>query len=74
MDEQVAKRKIPSTNEEIPSVGIGTWQTFDVGSGAAERNPLKNVLQKFIENSGSVIDSSPMYGNSERVSEIYQTN
>lgn len=67
MDSKIAKRKIPTTQEELPCVGIGTWQTFDVGSSDAERNPLKEVLQKFIENNGSVIDSSPMYGASEKV-------
>ena len=67
MESKIAKRKIPTTQEELPCVGIGTWQTFDVGSSDAERNPLKEVLQKFIENNGSVIDSSPMYGASEKV-------
>jgi aryl-alcohol dehydrogenase-like predicted oxidoreductase len=67
MESKISKRKIPSTQEELPCVGIGTWQTFDVGNSDAERNPLKEVLQKFIENNGSVIDSSPMYGATEKV-------
>jgi diketogulonate reductase-like aldo/keto reductase len=25
-------RRIPSTGEELPVIGLGTWQTFDVGS------------------------------------------
>jgi aryl-alcohol dehydrogenase-like predicted oxidoreductase len=67
MESTISKRKIPTTNEELPCVGIGTWQTFDVGNSEAELNPLKEVLQKFIESNGSVIDSSPMYGASENV-------
>src|SRR5688572_4396795 len=67
MESKITKRKIPTTQEELPCVGIGTWQTFDVGSSDAERNPLKEVLQKLIENNASVIDSSPMYGSSEKV-------
>jgi diketogulonate reductase-like aldo/keto reductase len=63
----VAKRPIRSTNELIPCVGLGTWQTFDVGSSEAELMPLKEVLQKLVGSGGSVIDSSPMYGNSEKV-------
>jgi aryl-alcohol dehydrogenase-like predicted oxidoreductase len=67
MENQITKRKIPSTLEELPCVGLGTWQTFDVGTGASERNPLKEVLQKLVDNYATVVDSSPMYGNSERV-------
>lgn len=61
------KRIIPSSKEEIPIVGLGTWQTFDVGNSKQERDPLKEVLQILIEYGGSVIDSSPMYGRSEKV-------
>jgi aryl-alcohol dehydrogenase-like predicted oxidoreductase len=60
-------RKIPRTGEEIPVVGLGTWQTFDVGSSQAEREPLAEVLRRFFAAGGRVIDSSPMYGRSESV-------
>ena len=60
-------RKIPSSGETIPVIGLGTWQTFDVGSGAAAREPLAEVLRAFVELGGKVIDSSPMYGRSEEV-------
>jgi diketogulonate reductase-like aldo/keto reductase len=61
------KRKIPSTSEELPCIGMGTWQTFDVGISSTELSPLKDVLKKFADLQGSVVDSSPMYGNAERV-------
>ena len=61
------RRIIPSSNEEIPVIGLGTWQTFDVGVSDREREPLKEVLKVLIANGGSVIDSSPMYGRSEQV-------
>lgn len=67
MDEPILKRPIPSTNEKISVVGLGTWQTFDAGEGEAERTPLKNVLKTLIEKGGAVVDSSPMYGRSEKV-------
>ncbi|HEU5289080.1 MAG TPA: aldo/keto reductase [Cyclobacteriaceae bacterium] len=67
MESTISKRKIPKTQEELPCVGIGTWQTFDVGNSEAERGPLKDVLQKLIEGNATVIDSSPMYGSSEQV-------
>ena len=61
------KRKVPSTGEMLGVVGLGTWQTFDVGSAAAERAPLAEVVRALLDGGGSVIDSSPMYGRSERV-------
>lgn len=60
-------RTIPSSGELLPVIGLGTWQTFDVGSSAAERAPLEEVLAAFVELGGKVIDSSPMYGASEEV-------
>jgi diketogulonate reductase-like aldo/keto reductase len=60
-------RKIPSTGEALPVIGCGTWQTFDVGPGTAERAPLGEVLKILFEAGGSAIDSSPMYGRSEGV-------
>lgn len=63
------KRKIPksATGEEIPVIGMGTWQTFDVGVAPTERTPLAEVLARFFAAGGRVIDSSPMYGRSEAV-------
>jgi aryl-alcohol dehydrogenase-like predicted oxidoreductase len=60
-------RPIPSSGETLPVVGLGTWQTFDVGRGAAARAPLEEVLAAFAELGGRVVDSSPMYGASEEV-------
>ena len=60
-------RPIPSTRETVPVVGLGTWQAFDVGTAAAERARLREVLRRFVELGGRVIDSSPMYGHAETV-------
>jgi len=60
-------RPIPSSGETIPAVGLGTWQTFDVGASAAAREPLREVLKRFVALGGRVIDSSPMYGAAEAV-------
>jgi diketogulonate reductase-like aldo/keto reductase len=61
------KRPIPVTGEQIPVIGLGTYQAFDVGTSAADRAPLKEVLQGLVNNRGSVVDSSPMYGRAEKV-------
>ena len=60
-------RAIPVSAEKLPVIGMGTWQTFDVGSGEDERAPLREVLSRFFAAGGRVIDSSPMYGRSESV-------
>jgi diketogulonate reductase-like aldo/keto reductase len=65
---QVLKRPIPAAaDESLPVIGMGTWNTFDVGSATADRAPLIEVLQTFHAAAGRVIDSSPMYGQAEAV-------
>lgn len=63
----ILTRAIPSSGKVIPVIGLGTWQTFDVGASASARAPLERVLSAFVELGGKVIDSSPMYGSSEEV-------
>jgi diketogulonate reductase-like aldo/keto reductase len=63
----ILERRIPSSGEMIPALGVGTWRVFDVGSAAADRAPIKEVLRRFVEMGGKVIDSSPMYGAAESV-------
>jgi aryl-alcohol dehydrogenase-like predicted oxidoreductase len=67
MAESILKKPIPKTAESLPVIGLGTWQTFDVGAAPSARAPLREVLHRFVQAGGSVIDSSPMYGRSEGV-------
>jgi aryl-alcohol dehydrogenase-like predicted oxidoreductase len=60
-------RRVPSDGEMLPAVGLGTWQTFDVSASAAEREPRREVLRRFVALGGRVVDSSPMYGQAESV-------
>jgi diketogulonate reductase-like aldo/keto reductase len=59
------KRAIPRTGEALPVVGLGTWQTFDVG--VPEYPSRAAVLRRFVELGGELVDSSPMYGRAEEV-------
>jgi diketogulonate reductase-like aldo/keto reductase len=63
----LAARAIPTDGRHLPVVGLGTWQTFDVGTDAAAYARLGSVLARFAELGGALVDSSPMYGNSESV-------
>src|SRR5260221_6504191 len=61
---RIHMKSIPSSGEQIPVIGLGTWQTFDVGSDAAARAQLRDVVKLL---NGNLVDSSPMYGSSETV-------
>ncbi|HEU5262914.1 MAG TPA: aldo/keto reductase [Gemmatimonadales bacterium] len=63
----ILTRRISSSGETVSVIGLGTWQTFDVGPTPAERAPLEEVLGTFVTLGGKVVDSSPMYGRSEDV-------
>ncbi|MEX2527091.1 MAG: aldo/keto reductase [Gemmatimonadota bacterium] len=65
--QDVILKAIPSTGEQIPAVGMGTWQTFMVDNTEAELAPLRQVLSTFVEMGGRVLDSSPMYDPAEEV-------
>jgi diketogulonate reductase-like aldo/keto reductase len=64
---KLVTRRVPSTGEELPAIGLGTWQVFDVGDDAAARVPLREVVAGFANAGGKMIDSSPMYGSAEAV-------
>lgn len=60
-------RSIPRTGELLPVIGLGTWQTFDVGPAREGRVRLVEVARRFFAAGARVIDSSPMYGRAEEV-------
>jgi diketogulonate reductase-like aldo/keto reductase len=60
-------RRIPSSGEEIPIIGLGTSGPFEVGDSLAERAPLAAVLEAFFGAGARLIDTSPMYSTAERV-------
>lgn len=61
----IETRAIPSSGERIPVIGAGTSGSFQVD--AAGREPLKEVLRRFVAGGASVIDTSPNYSNAEDV-------
>lgn len=60
-------RKIPSSGEELPVIGMGSWITFNVGDDRELRDQRAEVLREFFARGGKVIDCSPMYGTSAEV-------
>jgi diketogulonate reductase-like aldo/keto reductase len=63
----ILTRPIPSSGEELPLVGLGSWITFNVGDDPVARAQCVEVMRAFFANEGRLIDSSPMYGSSQSV-------
>lgn len=61
------QRRVPSSGEEVPVIGLGTSGPFEVGESAAERAPLGQVLEAFFAAGARLIDTSPMYSSAEGV-------
>lgn len=64
MTNEVIKRVIPSSGEEISIMGMGTYSTF---SHSTPLEQLGEVMQAFFDHGGQMIDSSPMYGPAEGI-------
>ncbi|MCX7033323.1 MAG: aldo/keto reductase [Arenimonas sp.] len=61
----LATRLVPSSGEALPAIGMGTSGSFEVDLPG--REPLKEVLRRFVAGGASVIDTSPNYSNAEDV-------
>jgi aryl-alcohol dehydrogenase-like predicted oxidoreductase len=59
-------RTLGKTDLHVPAVGMGTWRTFDVRGADAARNAAA-VVDAALDSGASFFDSSPMYGEAERV-------
>ncbi len=51
----------------IPVIGIGTARRYDVASTSKDLAPLREVLRRFPELGGRLVDTAPSYGNAEAV-------
>jgi len=64
----IRTRVIPSSEEALPVIGLGTYGVFDVGNSAADRGPRREVLAELLNGGARLVDSSPMYRRAEEVS------
>ena len=60
-------KQIPSSGEQLPVIGLGTLQAFDVAGTPEERTALGEVLTLLADHGGTLVDSSPRYGRAEAV-------
>jgi aryl-alcohol dehydrogenase-like predicted oxidoreductase len=60
------RRALGAGGPEVPVVGLGTWQTLDVRGAAAEAS-AHEVVAAALDAGATFVDTSPMYGEAERV-------
>ncbi len=54
----------PFAGITVPVVGMGTWKSFDVATIDADRQQIADIA---LDRGATFLDSSPMYGASERI-------
>ena len=60
----IITKTIGSTGERVPAIGMGSYLVFDTIPGD-ERGHIREVIKRFYEGGGRVIDTSPLYGTGE---------
>ena len=64
---QMLERIIPSTKKSLPVIGLGTSRVFDIKPTTELLAIRQNILDILLDNGGTLIDTSPMYGKSEEI-------
>jgi len=65
--EPLLQKKIPSSGESIPVIGIGTARRYEGAQTKAEKAPLLETIRQFKQLGGKAIDTAPTYGSAEEV-------
>src|SRR5690242_8909720 len=60
------QRKLGRSDLTVPVIGMGTWKTFDVRN-ARDEQQRQEIVKVALHNQSNFYDSSPMYGEAERV-------
>lgn len=67
VQEDMRKNTIPAGREPVPAIGMGTSGSFEVREGSPEHKLLGDVLKRFFEGGGTLIDTAPTYSNAESI-------
>lgn len=66
-ERRMRTRPIPSSGEQLPVIGLGTYGVFDVASTVDAIDERRQIVELLLGAGGSVVDTSPMYNRSETV-------
>jgi diketogulonate reductase-like aldo/keto reductase len=66
-ERKMIARPVPSSGEELPVIGLGTYEVFDVASTPGAIANSKDIVDLLLGEGGSVLDTSPMYNRSEKI-------
>lgn len=61
------RKKIPSSGEEIPIIGVGTARRYESAGNAEETARRRETLRRFGALGATVLDTAPVYGDAETV-------
>ena len=64
--DRLIRKPIPSSGEQIPVIGLGSSQTFNLAPGQPEYTEAVEVMKLFHQLGGKVIDTAPSYQRSEQ--------
>lgn len=60
------QRRLGRSGLQVPIIGMGTWKTFNVKTPELEQD-RQGIVKTAFETGANFFDSSPMYGEAERV-------
>lgn len=66
-EQPLITRAIPRTGERVPAIGLGTSASVSRAAGDGRTSAIRAVLQALNAGGGTVVDTAPSYGQSERV-------
>jgi aryl-alcohol dehydrogenase-like predicted oxidoreductase len=69
----VQTRPIPSSGEQLPIIGMGTWAVLEIPIGDPKFQTLVETVRILLDGGGKVIDTAPTYGRAEpHLGEIFK--
>jgi aryl-alcohol dehydrogenase-like predicted oxidoreductase len=61
------RKKIPSSGEAVPLIGLGTARRYESARTPEDLVPLLETFRRFGALGATVVDTAPVYGNAEEV-------